>query len=300
MKLKKILQSTILIICLFMIPVIESLAWGPERETYTMDNPADHATFNSITDNPVLGDERDFVRIVEKKADGEAKDTYVSDLEIEAGKDYEIYIGYHNNASETLNDKEHNRQGVAWNVKVATNFPSALTAGQKGEIQAKISSTSTTPEAVWDEAYLTAKQDVTLHYVSGTAKIHNDWETDGSVLSQNIFSNEGTFLGMDELDGMIYGCSEYSGYITYTIRAVAEDDSIPDNTENVDSDIENSKAEGAIETSNTENSIGSPESPAKQSKTGTNKILVTVVTVLVILLVILIAVIKILLNQLRK
>lgn len=218
-------------IVLPLVQPISAFAWGPERPTYTMKNPADHPTFNSITDNPVLGDERDFVRIVEKKADGEAKDTYVSDLEIEAGKDYEVYIGYHNNASETLNDKAHNRQGVAWNVKVATNFPSALTAGQKGEIQAKISSTSTTPEAVWDEAYVTAKQDVTLHYLMGSAKIYNGFAANGSTLSRNIFSKDGTFLGMDELNGMIYGCSAYSGHVVYTIRVITDGEPVPDDVE---------------------------------------------------------------------
>ena len=43
------------------------LAWGPTRPTYTIEHPADHVTFNSITNNPNIGgDERDFVGIREK------------------------------------------------------------------------------------------------------------------------------------------------------------------------------------------------------------------------------------------
>ena len=40
-------------------------AWGPERATFTMENPATYPTFNSITNNPTIGDERDFVRVGE-------------------------------------------------------------------------------------------------------------------------------------------------------------------------------------------------------------------------------------------
>ena len=48
---------------------ISASAWGPERATFTMENPASYPTFNSITDNPTIGDERDFVRVGEINAD---------------------------------------------------------------------------------------------------------------------------------------------------------------------------------------------------------------------------------------
>ena len=68
----------------------------------------------------------------------------------------------------------------------------------------RITSTSTDPEVVWDEAYVTAKEAITLHYVTGSAKFHNDWEANGQVLSTNLFSSEGTFLGLNDLNGMIW------------------------------------------------------------------------------------------------
>ena len=99
-----------------------TLAWGPERPTYTNQNPADHAVFNSIVDNAAVGDERDFVRIVEKDTGNE----YVSELEIEAGKQYEVYIYYHNDASETFDDAAHGYVGVARDVRLASAFPHEL------------------------------------------------------------------------------------------------------------------------------------------------------------------------------
>lgn len=191
--------------------------WGPERPTYTNEKPADHATFNSITDNAAVGDERDFVRI-EEKSSGRP---YSSDVTIEAGRQYEVYIYYHNNASSTYNDEAHDYAGVARDVRLAASFPSELSAGETGIVSATISASNTDPVAVWDGAYITAKEDVTLSYVEGTAKIYNDWDVNGSVLSTNLFSDEGTFLGLNELNGIVLGCDEYSGAVVYTIQVSA-------------------------------------------------------------------------------
>ena len=188
--------------------------WGPERKLYTIEEPAEYPVFNSIKNNAVIGDERDFVRIVDKGSGS----VYSSDIEIEANKQYEVYIYYHNNASSTYNDKEHDYKGVACNVRLSTYFPLSLVAGEHGVVGAKISSTNTDPQAVWDSARITAKEDVTLHFVTASAKIYNQWEADGSILSTRIFSNEGTFLGLNELNGIILGCDEYSGQVVYTIQ----------------------------------------------------------------------------------
>ena len=60
-------------------------AWGPERTTFTMASPATYPTFNSITNNPTIGDERDFVRVGEI----DAKETdLVNELEVVPGRQY--------------------------------------------------------------------------------------------------------------------------------------------------------------------------------------------------------------------
>ncbi len=194
-------------------------AWGPNRPTYTNEKPADHAVFNSITNNAAVGDERDFVRI-EEKSSGRP---YTSEIEVEAGKQYEVYIYYHNDASATFNDKAHNYVGIARDVRLASSFPHELKAGERAAVTGKITSTNTNPAAVWDEAYVTAKEDMTLHYVTGSAKIYNSHETNGSILSTSLFSSAGTFLGFKELNGVIFGCDEYSGQVVYTIQTQAVD-----------------------------------------------------------------------------
>ncbi len=245
---KRIILGVFVTISYIFLSLQSVLAWGPERPTYTMENPADHVTFNSITNNSAIGDEREFVRIVDKAAGGK----YVTEMEIEANKDYEVYIYYHNNASRTLNDKAHNYKGVAYNTKLATDFPSKLAAGERGQVYASISSPTATPEKVWDETFITAKEDMTLHYVTGSAKIHNSWDTNGAIVPTYMFSPEGTYLGMNELNGMIFGCGEFSGHIIYTIRNKSANDDVKekgaDNQENTLPDQETTKKTAETDT----------------------------------------------------
>ena len=110
--------------------------------------------------------------------------------------------------------------GVALNVRLSSSFPDSLVAGEHGVVNAKISATNTDPEVIWDSARVTAKEDMTLHYIEASAKIYNQWDSNGSVLQSqmSLFSDKGTFLGLNELDGLILGCAEYSGQVVYTIQ----------------------------------------------------------------------------------
>ncbi|MBQ8996661.1 DUF11 domain-containing protein [Candidatus Saccharibacteria bacterium] len=218
-KKKKIIISAMLLGLLVNVVKITTVAaWGPERTTYTNESPAPKAVFNSITNNAAVGDERNFVRIVEVDPSG-AKHEYMNEVDVSGGHDYEVYIYYHNNASETYNDKEHEYVGVARDTKLATSFPTSLKAGEAGTVSATISASNTLVEKVWDEAFMKATEDVTLAYISASAKIYNDWNKDGTVLSTDLFNGEGTYLGLKSLNGVILGCDRYSGYILYRIRA---------------------------------------------------------------------------------
>ncbi len=200
-----------------LLGISSASAWGPERSTFTMQNPATYPTFNSITDNPTIGDERDFVRIGEVNAD-------VTDLknevEIVPGRQYLVYIYFHNNASSTFNDSAHNHSGVAVRTRMASSFSTVLTPNDKGKVTATITADNANPESVWDEAYFTTKTDkVLMHYVSGSSRIYNDWKANNSVLSTSLFTEKGTLLGLNELNGVIPGCEEYHGVVTYVLQA---------------------------------------------------------------------------------
>lgn len=194
-----------------------AFAYGPERQTWTMENPADYPTFNSITDNPTIGDERNFVRVGEINADvTDLKD----EVEVIPGKQYLVYIYFHNDASKTYNDAAHDHSGIATNVRMSTAFSKIITPEEKGKISATISADNTNPRTVWDEAYMTtAAKKVLLRYVSGSAKIYSDWAANGSIMPSNLFSENGTLIGLNELNGIIPGCEEYHGVVSYVLQA---------------------------------------------------------------------------------
>lgn len=192
-------------------------AWGPERTTFTMEEPASYPTFNSITNNPTIGDERDFVRIGEINSD---KTDLKNEVVVVPGRQYLVYVYFHNNASATYNDVEHNRVGIAFKTRMSTSFSTVITPSQKGTVTATITAENSNPLSVWDEAYMTtATEKVLLHYVQGSAKIYNDWKTNGSVMPSNLFTEEGTLLGLNTLNGIIPGCEEYHGVVSYVLQA---------------------------------------------------------------------------------
>jgi len=217
-----VLVGALLTSALFnLIRVASVIAWGPvDRDTYTMAEPADHAVFNSITDNAAVGDERNFVRVTEVNTEG-GHNTYENEVHVVGGKDYEVSIYYHNNASATYNDAAHNYKGVAQGVYVAAKFPDELKAGDRGQIDGTIHSSTTDPADVWDEAFLIADENVKISYIVDSAKIFNGWDDlSGTVLpSEELFSADGTKIGVKKLNGLIPGCDEYSGTVVFRIHA---------------------------------------------------------------------------------
>ena len=198
-------------------------AWGPERPTFTMENPATYPVFNSITNNPTIGDERDFVRIGEigaKTENGANVTELTNDVAIIPGRQYLVYIYFHNNASSTFNDSAHNHSGVAIRTRLASAFSTVLTPSAPGTVSATITADNSNPTSVWDEARMTTTYEkVYLNYVSGSSRIYNDWRANNSVLSTSLFTEGGTLLGLNELNGVIPGCEEYHGIVTYVLQA---------------------------------------------------------------------------------
>lgn len=190
-------------------------SWGPQdRETFTWDTPASYATFNSIVDNPVLGDERNFVRVREAGT----SDTFTDDAELVIGREYEVYIYYHNNASANLNESG---EGLAQNVRLSVSCPGNLEENQSAIVRATLSS-SADPATIFDTAYLIARDsEVTLSYVSGSAVLHNDGSADGTVLDDMaLWSEEGVQISYStQYPGVVPGCNEYAGYVTFRLRA---------------------------------------------------------------------------------
>ena len=186
-------------------------AWGPERQTYTVEKPADHVTFNSITNNPSIGDERNFVGIREAGTNN----LWTDNMAVQNGKEYTVRMYVHNNAAENLNL-------VAENVTAKFNLPT--NTAKSIQVNGFLSASNATPREVYDHATFNSTQDFNLAYQSGSLKFENNvFGPNGIALPESIFTSTGAKLGYDKLDGKIPGCFKYDGYVTFKVKAqVAE------------------------------------------------------------------------------
>ena len=181
-------------------------AWGPARPSFTIEKPADYITFNSITNNPVIGgDEKDFVGI--REVGSNAK--WTNNMKVQNGKEYYVRMYVHNNAASNLNL-------VAENVVAKLNVPT--TTAKNVTVQGQISASNAKPNTVWDEAAFSSDNDFNLAYVAGSALFENNG-MGTTKLPDSIVNNTGAKLGYDKLDGKIPGCFQYAGYVTVKVKA---------------------------------------------------------------------------------
>lgn len=181
-------------------------AWSPSRPSFTIEKPADYITFNSITNNPVIGgDEKDFVGIREVGSNA----NWTNNMKVQNGKEYYVRIYVHNNAASNLNL-------VAENVVAKLNVPTTTT--KTVTVQGQVSASNAKPNTVWDEATFSSDNDFNLAYVAGSALFENNG-MGATKLPDSIVNNTGAKLGYDKLDGKIPGCFQYAGYVTVKVKA---------------------------------------------------------------------------------
>ena len=188
------------------IAPVAVMAWGPARPSFTIEKPADYITFNSITNNPVIGgDEKDFVGIREVGSNA----NWTNNMKVQNGKEYYVRIYVHNNAASNLNL-------VAENVVAKLNVPT--TTAKTVTVQGQISASNAKPNTVWDEATFSSDNDFNLAYVAGSALFENNG-MGTTKLPDSIVNNTGATLGYSKLDGKIPGCFQYAGYVTVKVKA---------------------------------------------------------------------------------
>ncbi|HEU5005283.1 MAG TPA: hypothetical protein VFT49_04370 [Candidatus Saccharimonadales bacterium] len=183
--------------------VSAAATFGPSRPTFTWADPANYITFNSITDNPTWGDERQLLKTRDLNSSTSA---YSTSTQVTDGEDVVLAVYFHNNAATFLGLSATNTQ-----VKIV--LPSGSASTQTAT--AYISADNANPAQVWATAELTNAQPFSLTYEPGTAKLYTNY-VNGIALSDNVV-NGGTLVGSNGPDGKVPGCAQFSGYVT--IRA---------------------------------------------------------------------------------
>lgn len=211
-RLPKRLTAVVAVIASAIILPTIALAYGPERPTYTYENPAPRVTFNSITNNPQVGDERNFVRIKEDVTGA----TYGDNVTLTPGKVYSVSVYYHNNAASNLNA---GGTGIAHNAKLRMELPGVVKPGVNAVLSGNISASNAIPTTVWDEAYglNSTNGDIALRYVSDSATFTSNGAVNGQKLPDTLFTT-GANLGYDSQNGQLPGCNEYAGFVTFKFR----------------------------------------------------------------------------------
>ena len=206
-----------------LIPVAIN-AWGPDRPTFTDQNPANYITFNSILSSQGYGDERDFVNVKDKSDTNNGG--WTNEIRVEKGKTYRVRMFVHNNANANLNLTANNVRATA-----AIDTAEAKTTNY---VTGYLNSDNANPTEYWDDIKFISDKPFNLAYIPGSGQYFNNW-TDGKTfagstdigyapLSDALFSSAGVKLGYNnyiasekQFDGKIPGCYQYSGYVFFDI-----------------------------------------------------------------------------------
>ena len=192
------------------------LAYGPERAaTYTVEKPADHVVFNSITNNKSQGDERNFVQV--KDAANTNDGGWTDTVDVQDGKEYWVRMYVHNNAAENLNL-------VAKDVRAMASVPT--TTGTSVKIDGYISykeNANAPVSKIWDDVVLRSDKKFNIAYVAGSARYNNNVNPNpGFTLPDSIVTNTGAQLGYQTMNGDIPGCFKYSGIVNFKVKVQGE------------------------------------------------------------------------------
>lgn len=199
-------------------------AWGDSangRPTYTLaqinnNELGDKIVFNSITDNPKVGDERNFVGALKSSDVKTTDNTWKADsIEVQDGETYTIRLYVHNN-----NNK--GTQAIAEGVKAYFSLPTTVSKDQT--LVGYLDSTNATVDRIWDEVHLTSNDFFFyVEYVKDSAKYINHTHSKTFNLPNEIVvgaknKTGGALLGYDTMDGRIPGCFEYDGEVQIQVK----------------------------------------------------------------------------------
>jgi uncharacterized repeat protein (TIGR01451 family) len=192
-------------------------AWFPERPTYTIQNPAPHVTFNSITNNPNHGDERAFFEV--KDAAHTQPNGFAHTINnLSDGQELLLRVYVHNNAADNLNGTNFNGAGVAKNTKVRIHLPTATAKSLRAN--AYISADNATPREIADNIDLMDESNFELEYIPGSARQYTNAVPSGIALSDTIVTT-GAPIGYTQADGIVPGCFQYSSIVTVKVKVKA-------------------------------------------------------------------------------
>ena len=189
--------------------------WGPERQTFTDEAPANYAVIDSITDDPDIGDERNFFRIKSAQAQGPYAQ-YGDLIRAKPGDEVVVSVALFNNAADNLDSLTATIHGL--NARLVWSSP-----GKVVSLGAVLSSANTI--TIWDGASIVCEGSCRLDFISGSATLRTN--AGDFPVSDLINSDKGAPLGYDKTDGEFPvgyapdGKYRGNGYVNFRVRVSA-------------------------------------------------------------------------------
>lgn len=174
--------------------------------------------FNSITNNPNYGDERNFVTAL--AIDQDIHGAWNSNtITAEDGKVYLVRIYVHNN-------NPNGEDATATDTKVAFSIPTA--SDSQIEVGGWLNSSNANATQIYDGITFQAPDDQPFHleYVYGSATLYNNGFAgpsgtgfpDDSIVTNA--SGGGALIGYEDFDGRIPGCFKYTQLVCIKVKVI--------------------------------------------------------------------------------
>jgi uncharacterized repeat protein (TIGR01451 family) len=211
---KLVISAALFAVTLVSMGAVGMALLGGDRPVKQYQGPGtpgfDHVTFNSFTDVPNIGDERNFLT---GKIAGAPDGFYDPMNGVRAGDEILMRVYVHNNA-----DPKHNAsgKGVAKNTKVRVQLPSGLAQNQVAK--AFVSADNAQPQVIEDTLTMNGQYPVQLNYVPGSATIKTNFID--QKISDNVVK-DGVLVGDDNVNGTMKGCFEYVALVTFKVKLTA-------------------------------------------------------------------------------
>jgi hypothetical protein len=170
-----------------------------------------YPVFDSYTDAPNYGDERDFFNV--KPISAGAISHFQNYVAVTRGDEELLRVYYDNDGD----PRAEPRRGAstAYNTRVSVSLPFAR--AKTLDVAANITASNTQPRVIGDTVTFYGARPFNIVYVPHTARLWNQAHRTGLPLPNELVSGGGTLIGYRKMDGNITGCFCQSGLITLRV-----------------------------------------------------------------------------------
>lgn len=206
------------------IPFVDGSGWGPAREMFTVQAPAGFPTLNSIQDNPNYGNEGPFFDV--KNVTHTDLGGFCGRQRVADDQQLLLRVYVENSAADNLawidadgawlEDPQH--PGIARDVRLRMYMDEQ--AATLRLVTAELTSSTTTPETIYDRIILQANEPFRLDFIRGSAVLYSNHHPKGLRLKDAVWG-EGVLIGSSGLDGMVPPGYYNDFIITAQVRVTA-------------------------------------------------------------------------------